>query len=110
MNLTTKLETVYPPETHYVFVENIGFQSNVPQTWQKLHRLLPAISEHNQITGYCALYEVESQIYRAHLSVAAKPGHLPGPRLRINSSQKSCSQQPGILTFCAQMQAQGHTP
>jgi TetR/AcrR family transcriptional repressor of nem operon len=78
MNLTTSPETVYRPETHYLFIESIGpFQTNAPQTWQKLLQLLPAISEHNQITGYFALYKVESQIYRAGVSVAAKPEHLP---------------------------------
>jgi effector-binding domain-containing protein len=77
MNLTTTPETVYRPETHYIFIEKVGpFQINAPQAWQKLHQLLPAISEHNQITGYFALYKMESQIYRAGVSVAAKPEHL----------------------------------
>jgi effector-binding domain-containing protein len=78
MNLTTTPETVYRPKTHFLFVESIGpFQTNAPQTWRTLHQLVPAISEHNQITGYFALYKVESQIYRAGVSVAAKPEHLP---------------------------------
>jgi effector-binding domain-containing protein len=78
MNLTTTPETVLWPETHYVFVERIGpFQTNAPQAWQTLHQLLPAISEHNQITGHFALYKAESQIYRAGVSVSAKPDHMP---------------------------------
>ncbi len=78
MNLTTTPETVQWPETHYVFVERVGpFQVNAPQAWQTLHQLLPAISEHNQITGFFALYKMESQVYRAGVSVAAKPEHIP---------------------------------
>ena len=78
MNLTTTPETVHWPETHYVFVERIGpFQTNAPQAWQTLHQFLPAIAEHNQITGYFALYRVESQVYRAGVSLSAKPDHIP---------------------------------
>jgi effector-binding domain-containing protein len=78
MNLTTTPETVHWPETHYVFIERIGpFEINAPQAWQTLHQILPAVSEHNQITGYFALYKIESQIYRAGVSVSAKPDHLP---------------------------------
>jgi TetR/AcrR family transcriptional repressor of nem operon len=78
MNLSTTSDTVAWPETHYVFLEKIGpFQPNAQQAWQELHQLLPAISEHNQITGYFSLYKVEPQIYRAGVSVAAKPAHLP---------------------------------
>lgn len=69
---------MHRPETHYVFVEKIGpFQTNAPQAWQTLHKLIPSISQHNEITGYFALYKMESQIYRAGVSVSAKPDQLP---------------------------------
>jgi hypothetical protein len=85
MNLTTTPETVHWPETHYVFIERMGpFEINAPQAWQTLHQILPAVSEHNQITGYFALYKIESQIYRAGVSVSAKPDHL------LTSLTKSC--------------------
>lgn len=78
MNLTTTPDTVNWPETHYVFLEKTGpFQTNAPQAWKDLHQLLPALSEQDQITGYFALYQVEPQIYRAGVSVAAKPADLP---------------------------------
>ncbi len=78
INLTTKPDTVIRPGMNYVFLEKIGpFQTNAPQAWQDLHRLIPAIAEHNQITGYCSLYEVERQVYRAGVSVTAEPQHLP---------------------------------
>jgi effector-binding domain-containing protein len=78
MNLTTTPETVNWPETHYVFIERVGpFQINAPQAWQNLHKLIPAITEHNQVTRFFSLYKVEPQIYRAGVSVAAKPEHLP---------------------------------
>jgi len=78
LNLTTIPDTVNWPETHYIFVERTGpFQISAPQAWQELHKLIPALSEHNQITGYFSLYKVEPQIYRAGVSVAAKPESLP---------------------------------
>lgn len=78
INLTTTPETVHWPETHYVFVERIGpFETNAPQAWQTLHQFLPAIAEENRITGHFALYNMSSKIYRAGVSVAVKPDHLP---------------------------------
>jgi DNA gyrase inhibitor GyrI len=78
INLTATPDTVEWPETHYVFLEKIGpFQTNAPQAWREVHQLLPAISEHNRITGYFSLYKVEPQIYRAGVSVADKPDQLP---------------------------------
>jgi DNA gyrase inhibitor GyrI len=78
LNLTQKPEVVTWPETHYVYIEKIGpFQNTAAQAWQELHRLVPAISEHNKIIGYTSLYKVGPQIYRAGISVAAEPKDLP---------------------------------
>jgi effector-binding domain-containing protein len=66
------------PETHYVFLERIGpFQNTAEQAWQELHKLIPAISEHNQVTGYLSLYKMGPNIYRAGVALAAEPNHLP---------------------------------
>jgi hypothetical protein len=78
MNLTELPESVTWPETHYVFVERIGpFPTNAPQAWQSLHQFIPAIAEHNQITGYVSLYKMGPKIYRAGVSLAAAPAKLP---------------------------------
>ena len=78
LNLTEKPETVSWPETHYVFIEKIGpFQETAPAAWNRLHQLVPAISEHNKITGFTSLYKVGPQIYRAGVSLAAAPQNLP---------------------------------
>jgi effector-binding domain-containing protein len=78
LNLTEKPETVSWPETHYVFIEKVGlFQDTAPAAWQELPKLVPAISEHNQITGYMSLYKVGPQIYRAGVSLSAEPQNLP---------------------------------
>jgi hypothetical protein len=55
MNLTENPEIVNWPETHYVFVEKIGpFMENAGAAWQQAHTFVPALSEHNKITGYIA--------------------------------------------------------
>jgi effector-binding domain-containing protein len=78
LNLTEKPEVVSWPETHYVFVEKIGpFQHTAAQAWKELHAVVPAISEHNKITGYTSLYKVGPQIYRACVSLAAEAKNLP---------------------------------
>ena len=78
LNLTAKPETMSWPETHYIFVEKTGpFQTSAPEAWQTLNRLLQDISKNHQITGYFALYQLESQVYRAGVSVSAEPDHLP---------------------------------
>ena len=78
LNLTTTPETTNWPETHYVFVEKTGpFQTSAPEAWQTLNQLLPNLSKDHQITGYFALYRVESQVYRAGVSVSAQPDQLP---------------------------------
>jgi len=78
MKLTEKPELVTWPETQYVFVEKVGaFQDTAPQAWQKIHQLVPRISEHNQITGYMSLYKAKEKIYRAGISLAAPPKQLP---------------------------------
>lgn len=78
MNLTEGPESVIWPQTNYVYVEKIGpFQTNAPQAWQNLHQYVPAIAEHNQITGFISLYKVGPNIYRAGVSLAAPPAKLP---------------------------------
>jgi effector-binding domain-containing protein len=78
MKLTEEPQIVTWPETHYAFIEKIGpFQNTAPLAWQSLHPLVPAISEHNKITGYLSLYKVGPKIYRAGVSLAAEPKNLP---------------------------------
>ena|SRR6185437_11790106 len=53
VDLTREPDTVNWPEKHYVFVEKTGpFHQSAPQAWQEVHRLTPALAEHNSITGY----------------------------------------------------------
>jgi DNA gyrase inhibitor GyrI len=78
MNLTENPVTVAFPETHYVFVEKTGpIPKNAPQAWCEAHTLVPALSEHNKITGYLSLYKMEPQVYRAGFALAAPPEKLP---------------------------------
>jgi len=78
MNLTQIPENVNWPETHYVFLEKVGpFMNTAPQAWTEVHKLVPAVTEHNQITGYMSLYKVGPQVYRAGVSVSAPPADLP---------------------------------
>ena len=78
MNLTENLEIVTWPETHYVFVEKIGpFMENAGAAWQQAHTFVPALSEHNKITGYTSLYKMGPKIYRAGFALAAPPQQLP---------------------------------
>jgi effector-binding domain-containing protein len=78
LNLTQQPESVTRPSIHYVFIEKIGpFQNTAPQAWQELHRLVPGIAEHNQITGYLSLFKVGPKIYRAGVSLANVPKQLP---------------------------------
>ena len=78
MNLTEKPEIVNWPETHYVFVEKVGsFQQNAPKAWETAHTKVPALMEHNQITGYMSLFKVGPQVYRAGFAVASVPVDLP---------------------------------
>jgi effector-binding domain-containing protein len=78
IKLNLELTIVNWPETHYAFIEKIGpFQTNAPAAWQELQALLPAIAEHNKITGYMSLYKMGPDVYRAGVSVAAEPKNLP---------------------------------
>ena len=78
LQLNLEPETVQWPETHYVFIEKQGpFPTIAPQAWTELHALTGAIAEHNTITGYMSLYRMGPGIYRAGVSVAAKPTQLP---------------------------------
>ena len=72
MNLTEVPEIATWPKTQYVFVEKVGsFQTNAPEAWQSLHRLVSGIQEHNRITGYMSLYKMGPKIYRAGVALAA---------------------------------------
>jgi predicted transcriptional regulator YdeE len=78
LNLTTTPETVEWPETHYVFIEKVGpIPANAPQAWNAMHPLVPAIATNNHVTGYMSLYDMDQQIYRAGVSIAADPKDLP---------------------------------
>lgn len=78
MKLTEQPENAIWPTTHYVFIEKIGsFQNTAPQAWKDLHEFVPAISEHNKITGYVSLYKMGPKIYRAGVSIEAEPKNLP---------------------------------
>jgi effector-binding domain-containing protein len=78
MKLTTTPDTVLRPAAHYIFVEKIGpFQINAPEAWKELHTHLPEIAQHETITGYFSLYCADRQIYRAGVSLAAKPSSVP---------------------------------
>jgi hypothetical protein len=78
LKLTLEPEIVIWPETHYVFIEKTGpFLEIAGKAWQSLHQFVPAISDHNKITGYASLYKVEPKIYRAGVSLAAEPKNLP---------------------------------
>jgi effector-binding domain-containing protein len=78
MNLNESPEILFWPETHYVFVEQIGpFMTTAPQAWQTAHSLVPAISENNKITGYMSLYKMGPEIYRAGFALEEAPQKLP---------------------------------
>jgi GyrI-like small molecule binding domain len=78
VNLTETADTTQWPEMHYLFVERVGrIPDNAPVAWTELHRLVPEIVAHNQITGYMSLYRMDENVYRAGVSVAAKPDRLP---------------------------------
>jgi effector-binding domain-containing protein len=78
MSLNETPENVTWPETHYVFLEKIGpFQNTAPQAWQELVKLIPAVSEHNQVNGMLSLYKVGPKIYRAGAAIASAPQQLP---------------------------------
>lgn len=77
-HLTQQPDTVNWPETHYVFVEKTGpFPQSAPQAWQEAHKLIPAVGEHNTITGYMSLYKVAPPVYRAGVALAGPPVNLP---------------------------------
>jgi effector-binding domain-containing protein len=78
MNLTLEPTIVDWPETDYVFVEKVGpFMQNAPQAWLEAHKLAPALTEHNQITGYMSLYKMGPQVYRAGFALDRPPKDLP---------------------------------
>lgn len=82
MNLAEQPEIVNWPESHYVFLEEIGpFANAAPKAWSNVHSYAQALSKHNQITGAMSLYNVGPKIYRAGFTLAAPSVELP-PELR----------------------------
>jgi predicted transcriptional regulator YdeE len=80
MNLTEEPEIVQWPESHYVFVEEVGpFMSTAPQAWQELFANLPAIAARNTISLRLSLHKGGANIYRAGVALAAAPVELPPP-------------------------------
>ena len=78
MSLNETPHSIQWPETHYIFIEKIGpFSQTAHVAWTEVHKLVPAISEHNQITGYMSLYKTGPGIYRAGVALAAPPVQLP---------------------------------
>ena len=78
MKLTEVPEIVHWPESHYVFIERIGpFMNTAPAAWGEMHRLAPEIHKNNQVTGYTSFYKIAPQVYRAGLTLADAPRHLP---------------------------------
>ncbi|MNJ91268.1 Bacterial transcription activator, effector binding domain [compost metagenome] len=79
MDLTEKPETVQWPETHYVYVEEVGpFEKTAFKTWGEVHQQLAEISKHSKVLGTMALYKISPEmIYRAGVKVDAEPKTLP---------------------------------
>lgn len=78
MKLDETPQDVLWPETHCAFIEKVGpFQETAPQAWQSVQELIPAILEHNKITGFMSLYKVEPKIYRAGVALDAPAAQLP---------------------------------
>ncbi|HEX4008317.1 MAG TPA: TetR family transcriptional regulator [Acidobacteriaceae bacterium] len=78
IRLTEMADTKQWSAMYYVFIERVGnIMENAPRAWNEVHRLVPQIAQHNQITGYMSLYKMDEGVYRAGVSLAAKPQHLP---------------------------------
>jgi effector-binding domain-containing protein len=76
--LTLESEPVQFPAMHYVFIEKQGsIPANAGLAWTELHANIPAISEHNHVTGYMSLYKMDEGIYRAGVALDADPQQLP---------------------------------
>lgn len=78
MNLTEKPDTVQWPEMHYVFLEKTGSLPQIaPAAWTEFHQIRSKVEEHNTITGYMSLYKMGPGVYRAGVSLSARPKYLP---------------------------------
>lgn len=79
MNLTEKPSPLNWPTTHYVYIEKIGpFQETAQKAWESLHQGVSEIAKNNKISGFMSLYRIQPQmIYRAGVSLDAKPASLP---------------------------------
>jgi TetR/AcrR family transcriptional regulator, transcriptional repressor for nem operon len=78
LQLALSTDTVFWPETHYVFIERIGPPPVIAaQTWANLHQLVPAIGRNSTIKAFLSLYKMKEQVYRAGVSLSAAPSGLP---------------------------------
>ena len=84
VNLTTEIETVTRPVTHYVFLEKRGpFGEVAPPLWNQLGPLLPRLDQH-QIREYLGISGIDksrpgedAMIYQAGVALDREPGDLP---------------------------------
>jgi DNA gyrase inhibitor GyrI len=78
MKLTETPEYVNWPPTHYVFVEKTGpIPNNAPLAWQEFQQSLPQLKSSATVTGFLSVYNMHDRLYRAGVSVAAKPAKVP---------------------------------
>jgi predicted transcriptional regulator YdeE len=82
INLTESPVEVQWLEQHYLFVERVGpFMETASQCWKELHMTyLPQLKANKEISivSYYSLYKMKPEmIYRAGVSVSAKPADLP---------------------------------
>jgi hypothetical protein len=79
MQLTLTPDKILWPETHYVFVEKTGpFAATAAEAWRQLQERLPALVALNfPVNGSLSLYKVDQKLYRAGVSIPARPDDLP---------------------------------
>lgn len=78
MKLIETPELVTWDKTHYVYMERIGpFEHTAPLVWMDVNKLVPILAESNEVTSYLAMFKVNEQLYRAGVSVSARPVNLP---------------------------------
>lgn len=78
LNLTPEPVIVRWRETHYAYVERIGYIPDLaPEAHQSLHLYRQQVMEHNEIHGSMALYRADQGIYRAAFKLGGPPSHLP---------------------------------
>jgi len=77
--LTESVDNVEWPAGHYAAVERAGpIMESARAAWTELHRLVPAIEEHNRIVHYVSQYHTApSPVYRATVMLDRAPQALP---------------------------------